>query len=264
MKFLSRDGVRLGYMEEGVAAHLPSVLLIHGWGCDHTLFDEQLRYFGKFTRVVAIDLRGHGESDSPSQDYTMLAYAEDIAFTIQQLRLDKPVLIGHSMGGSIGLECAAHFPGLLGSLLLIDSVLFPVKAAIDNTRPLLDGLAGPHWKESYLSALRHYNLPTDGGEVLDRTFASLPRASQHVLLSSLIQVINHDAGAAARACKGPVAYISSTHCPTDLSVFRSFTPQLLTAQVLGAGHFCPLLVPDQINSMIARLLALPVAETTSR
>jgi pimeloyl-ACP methyl ester carboxylesterase len=256
MKLISRNGVLLAYTDEGVAAHLPSILLVHGWGCDHTVFDEQVRYFSKFTRVVAVDLRGHGESDAPSQDYTMLAYAEDLAFLIQQLSMDRPVLIGHSMGGSIGLECAARFPGLLGALLLIDSVLFPSQQGIDSARPLLDALGGPHWKESYLAGLRTYNLPTDGGDVLDKALALLPHASQQVLLSSLTELIRHDAASAARACKGPVAYIGSTHCPTDLSIFRSFTAQLVTAQVLGAGHFCPLLVPDQINAMIARLLAL--------
>ena len=60
----------------------PPVLLIHGSCCDHTYFAPQFYHFAhRGHRVVAVDLRGHGRSDKPHQDYTMQVFADDLAWT---------------------------------------------------------------------------------------------------------------------------------------------------------------------------------------
>jgi pimeloyl-ACP methyl ester carboxylesterase len=75
-----RDGVTLFYEETGEWES--PVLLIHGWCCDHTYFAPQFNHFApRGHRVVAVDLRGHGRSDKPHQDYTMQVFADDLAWT---------------------------------------------------------------------------------------------------------------------------------------------------------------------------------------
>ena len=63
MSRLRRDGVALFYEEAGVG-ELP-MLLVHGLACDHTHLTPQLEHFSDDHRVVAVDLRGHGQSDAP-------------------------------------------------------------------------------------------------------------------------------------------------------------------------------------------------------
>jgi pimeloyl-ACP methyl ester carboxylesterase len=99
MQFLSRDGVRLGYEEQGSGS--PPMLLVHGWSCDHTHFAPQAEHFSKRHRVILVDLRGHGASDTPDQEYTMAGFADDLAFLCEQIGVDRPVVVGHSMGGVI-------------------------------------------------------------------------------------------------------------------------------------------------------------------
>ena len=69
--FLKRDGVRLAYFEAGPAhGRTPPLILVNGWTGDHRIFTPQIDHFAKSRRVVAIDLRGHGASDAPKQEYT--------------------------------------------------------------------------------------------------------------------------------------------------------------------------------------------------
>src|SRR5205823_2588229 len=72
-------------------------------------------------QVFAYDLRGRGDSDKPEQGYSVPLHAADLAALIDVLGLDRPVLIGHSLGALIALYFAAHFPDKLSKLVLVDA-----------------------------------------------------------------------------------------------------------------------------------------------
>ena len=100
MASLQRDGVSLFY-EEAKGQKAP-VLFVQGWCCDDSFFAPQFEHFARHGhRVVAADLRGHGQSDKPHDTYTMQLFADDLAFLCGELGLAKPVVIGHSMGGVV-------------------------------------------------------------------------------------------------------------------------------------------------------------------
>ena len=110
MSRLRRDGVALFYEEAGVGE--PPMLLVHGLGCCHTHLTPQLEHFSDDHRVVAVDLRGHGQSDAPHQEYTIEGFADDLAWVCARLGLENPVVVGHSLGGEICLALAASYPDL--------------------------------------------------------------------------------------------------------------------------------------------------------
>jgi pimeloyl-ACP methyl ester carboxylesterase len=108
MQRLEQDGLALFYEETGEGE--PPILLVHGWCCDHTYFAPQFEHFARRGRhVVAVDLRGHGKSDKPHQSYTVQLFADDLAWMCAQIGLEKPVVIGHSMGGVIVLALALRY-----------------------------------------------------------------------------------------------------------------------------------------------------------
>ena len=257
MLSIQKDGANLAYSDEGSSTTLAPMVLIHGWGCDHTSLQTQAEYFSTTRRVVSVDLRGHGESDAPAGDYTMASYAADIAWLCKALGLQKPIIVGHSMGGNILLELAARYPETPGSIVLIDSVLFPSQEVVERSRSFIAALEGPDFAVAYRGGLSRLHLLTDEIAAYDSVFSSLPRASQHVLATSFAdQLFGHDIVAASSGCNVPVAYIGSARMIADLPKFKGYLPQLVTAQVLGAGHFSPVIVPDQINAMLARFAAL--------
>ncbi len=96
-----------------------SLLFVHGNPGTHRLWQHQLDYFQERYDVVAVDMRGYGQSDKPvNADYHPSALACDIAGLIEVLGLDRPVLIGLSMGSMVGLSLAIEFPGRIAGLVL--------------------------------------------------------------------------------------------------------------------------------------------------
>ncbi len=255
MQFIRKNGVSLAY--EDINPGSPPVLFVHGWGCDHSIFSSQANYFSHSYRVVSVDLRGHGKSDAPLQDYTMAGYADDLAWLCGELALRKPIVVGHSMGGNVAMEFAARHPEIPASIILIDSVIFPHQAFLQWLRPLEELLRGPNYIARYQQVMLSSCLTTDEARRKTQLISSLPKAPRHVLASTLANhLTKYDAFWAAGACRGPVAYIGSAVLTADLARLRKLIPQLVTAQTLGSGHFSPLFVPDQINEMLSTFLQI--------
>jgi len=148
--FLNRDGVRLAHFDVGPEApQSPPLVLVNGWTGDHGIFTPQIAHFGKNRRVVAVDLRGHGASDAPEQEYTMAGFADDIAWQCAQLGLKKPVVIGHSFGGALALELCGRYPELASGMVMIDSIVMAPQALRDSPelQRLLEGIGGPNYRE---------------------------------------------------------------------------------------------------------------------
>jgi non-heme chloroperoxidase len=102
-------GVRLNVVEAGAPSG-PAILFIHGWSQSHLAWARQLDspLAGRF-RLVALDNRGHGDSDKPDGAYgDSQLWADDIAAVIDSLALEKPVLCGWSYGGFIINDYLRH------------------------------------------------------------------------------------------------------------------------------------------------------------
>lgn len=102
----------------------PPLLLLHGNGEDHTIFDVLCPLLSQTHTVYAIDSRGHGASN-PTEEYSYPDMAEDIAQLITSLEIQSPILYGFSDGGIIGLLLALHYPGLLERLIISGANLNP-------------------------------------------------------------------------------------------------------------------------------------------
>ncbi len=93
------------------------LLLLHGNGEDHTIFDALTPLLEETHTVYAIDSRGHGESN-PTEDYHYDAMADDIAELITSLEIERPAIFGFSDGGIIGILLALHYPKLVSKLIV--------------------------------------------------------------------------------------------------------------------------------------------------
>jgi pimeloyl-ACP methyl ester carboxylesterase len=271
---LTRDGVRLAHFEAGPSApKSPPLLLINGWTGDHGIFTPQIAHFAKSRRVVAVDLRGHGASDAPVQEYTLPGFADDIAWQSRQLGLQKPVVIGHSLGGAITLELCGRHPDLASAMMMIDSVVMAPPALRDRPElhRLLEGIGGP----DYLTVSRggawdigcDFDDPARRKAIFDHyILPPCEKTPQHVALSTMKNfALNYDPVPAAKACKIPMAYISADvpqlNLARDLNRLQELCPQLVTAKTMLAGHFSTIEVADQVNPMIERFLAVGLGRT---
>lgn len=116
------DGVELHYLEAGSG---PTLVLVHGWSQSAEQYAHQINALSDRYRVIALDLRGHGESAKPDHGYKIQRLATDVHDVLVALDLHDVALLGHSMGCSV-IWCYWDLFGAdrLAKLLLIDEPPF--------------------------------------------------------------------------------------------------------------------------------------------
>lgn len=95
------------------------LVFVHGNAGTHTCWQPQLDFFAQRYRVIAPDLRGHGESDKPVGPYPMSAFVADLAALCDALGVERAVLAGHSMGGRVVMSFALAHPERVAGLVLV-------------------------------------------------------------------------------------------------------------------------------------------------
>jgi pimeloyl-ACP methyl ester carboxylesterase len=252
-----RDGVALRY-ERRDGTRTPLVF-VHGWCCDHTYFAPQVEHFAALGHtVVAVDLRGHGASDEPEQEYSMAVFADDLAWLAGELALEHPVFVGHSMGGVIVFSLAIRHPDLPSAIVMIDSPVVRPAASKAAMPAFLEALRGPDYRaaiDGYID--RVLFLPTDDADRKARISAAMPGTAHHVMVGALEGMKAFDPNEAAGRVQAPSLYLAADETPlSDLPRLRELVPSLSFGQTVGSGHFCQLEVPEQVNPMIERFLAV--------
>lgn len=97
-----------------------TIMFVHGYAGVLESWEHQINYFARNYRVIAPDLRGHGQSDAPYTNYTMDEMVDDIQAIVTHLNLpEKFILVAHSFGGSIAVEYANAHPERLDKLVLL-------------------------------------------------------------------------------------------------------------------------------------------------
>ena len=127
------DGITLHARDWGGAGQ--AVVLLHGLASNARIWDGVgPRLVRAGLRVVALDLRGHGDSDQPGDGYGFESVGRDLEAALATLGRARPLLAGHSWGASVALQYAATRPGVLAGLALVDGGLLGVTEWAGSTR----------------------------------------------------------------------------------------------------------------------------------
>ncbi len=121
-RFYESQGLRLHYADWG-NEDAPPLILIHG-GRDHCRsWDALAQSLRQQFHVLAPDLRGHGDSDwAKGGSYALTEYVYDLTRLVETMAATQVTLIGHSMGGMVGLMYAGAFPDRVSRLVVLDGV----------------------------------------------------------------------------------------------------------------------------------------------
>ncbi|ODA67417.1 3-oxoadipate enol-lactonase 2 [Methyloligella halotolerans] len=236
------------------------VVLIHGWCGDHSFLSEQFSHYAPAGHtVVTMDLRGHGKSDKPDAPYTMQAFADDIALLLADLQIRRPILIGHGMGGIIGFEIGMRYPHLAAAVVMLDSAAVLPDSKTARVGELLEALRG----EDYRETLRDYAedilfLEYDDPVRKERLLDVMAATPQHVMISCLENLQTYEPGGHQRELPVPCLYLATREScpPSEMSRFEAAAPHMIYGKTVGAGHFCQIEIPNQVNTMIDRFLTL--------
>jgi 3-oxoadipate enol-lactonase len=110
----------VSYNDEGNTGD-PVIIFIHGFPFNKSMWDKQMEVLKENYRVIAYDVRGHGNSDAGTKDFSIDLFATDLLNLMDALKIDKAILCGLSMGGYIALNAVENYPDRFDALILSDT-----------------------------------------------------------------------------------------------------------------------------------------------
>jgi pimeloyl-ACP methyl ester carboxylesterase len=245
-------GLRIAY--EDIGHGLPAVVLIHGAFGNRSHYAIQIRHLAQRHRVLALDLRGHGESDVPQDGFRQRDYAEDVVAVCEAAGLDRYVLCGHSM--PVALMAASLKPDRVAGVALLDgTILFPDSLrsqVLANLVPVLEGDGCTEAMQGYL--VGRGIGPYDSAELKARVLAEIAAVPTRIAAPLMRDVMTLDFSQFLTGSY-PLLYVHA-RVPADLTRLRELRPDVLLGTVVGAGHWMMLEVPDQVNAMLDRFLQI--------
>lgn len=251
-----RNGVVLAYSELGRGD--PPLVFVHGLACHRGFLAPQVQHFAANHRVIAVDLRGHGDSDAPHQRYTIPGFADDLAWMCGHLGIERPVLVGHSLGGLVALELAARDPGRARAVVLVDSVLLAGGDRDAVVTQLVAGLRGTDSERVLSDYFATFFGPDDAPARRRWIIGQALRTPPYVTSSVWEESRHWDDATALRRCQVPALYLDAGTAKADLAQAGKLCPRLVVGRTIGSGHFSPLEVPDQVSAMLERFLAVRI------
>ncbi len=237
-------------VDDGGRGGVP-VVLVHSAAGSSAQWSHQLVHLRRTRRAIALDLRGHGNSEPPkSGDFAFTAMAGDIGAVADTLKLERFVLVGHSMGGGVAVVYAGQYPNRVAGLVLVDPIGDGKQIAPAEAEAFLTG-----FESNYDSTSEAYWTSIAGTDVAirRRLLDDLKRTPRETMVRVLREVMQFDPDSALAAYSGPKLSIVTPHNDMPFSLHRlgrGFPHQV----VEGTGHWIQLEKPDVINRLLDEFL----------
>src|SRR5918994_7693267 len=248
MPHARRNNVELFYEQAGSGE--PPFVFVHGWCCDRTFFAPQFDHFRQSHQVTTYDLRGCGESARPEDGHDIPTLADDLAWLCEELGIVRPIVVGHSLGGMIGLQLAATHPSLPRAVIAVDpgpiDMLPEARADFEQLLATLESDGGETGRRDYVEGML---LATDDPDLCHRIVETMCAVPLSVAAAVIRGVLSWDGPAALAKCEAPLLVLRSRPGGSkDPARLLALKPDLYTGVTVGAGHFHQLEVPEQVTA----------------
>jgi pimeloyl-ACP methyl ester carboxylesterase len=233
----------------------PALLFLHGWCGNRSFFAPQFDHFSRTHRVASVDLPAHGASAVPDE-YAIDAFADSVADVARKLQLNRSVVFGHSIGAMVALALSQRAPDLVRAVALIDPPPLSKEVWSGFAPQLISSFSGPDGPTGRRQFVEQMFLPTDDAARRSTIIETMTSVPNDIAIPLVEAIAAYDAMAVLRECSVPVLTISSAVPTNDAASLLAVNPTMTLGQTVGAGHFLQLEVPEQVNPMIERFLAV--------
>jgi pimeloyl-ACP methyl ester carboxylesterase len=231
----------------------PPILFLHSLAGNGGQWALQLDHLRRHRRAVALDLRGHGDSD-PADDgnYAIGGFADDVAAAADQLDLRHFVLAGHSLGAAVAIEYAARHPERVAGLVLVDPNGDQTRVPREQMEPFLAAL-----REDPLREIESYfrQLVDHGDRDASRWVLEDIRLTHEDAIAKAVEgSVSYAPLPALERYKGPKLSIISDMNSLPYSLHR-LVPGLPVRLMPGTGHWLMMDRPEVFNGILDEFLA---------
>ena len=189
------NGLNVNYIQYGSGKK--DIILLHGWGQNIEMMQPLGDAFSDRFRITILDLPGFGESDEPKETWNMDKYSHFLESFLDEVKVKKPIVIGHSFGGRLAIRYSAHNP-------IEKMVLFGAPCIrLDESLPL---------SVKVLKAVKKLPFMNDIGEYMKQYIGSRDyKAASPIMRQTLVEVVNEDLSRYAREIEEPTLLIWGTN-----------------------------------------------------
>jgi len=247
---VSRDGVKIAYSVYGKGE--PALVFVHGWCGSRSVWQKQVPYFAKKYKVITLDLAGHGVSGRQRKVYTQEAFGEDVAAVVNAEKVNKVILIGHSMSGTVILEANRLIKDKVAGLIAIDTLEnFEYMATPEDKVKYIEPLKKDFVKNSAPFMRDMFNKNADP-KLIEQVVRNVSRSNPGIAISTIECYFDTPVIPLLSDVNVPLWCLSADlwqqyqHPEINSKYLKSYHLRIIP----GVGHFLMLESPDEFNRQL--------------
>jgi len=251
-RFAPFEGIKVHYQTGGEGDS--ALVFVHGWTCNADFWRGQTSAFPG-TRVIAVDLPGHGQSDKPQAEYSMNYFARSIEAVMRDAGVKRAVLVGHSMGTPVVRQFYRLYPQETLGLVIVDGGLRPFvpKAQADQFAAMLRS----NYKAVASQMIDGIIAPIKDDKLKAEIRGAMLATPEHVAVGAMVGMADEKIYE-KDSIKVPVLAVlakSPFWQPDTEQFLRSLAPNLEFYMWEGVSHFLMMDKPDEFNRSLQAFLA---------
>lgn len=232
----------------------PTLLFIHGWSNNRSIWDTQIEHFSQKHQIIAVDLPGFGKSGNNRNEWTMENFGKDIAEIVNQLKLDDVVVVGFSMGAPVAIEAARQIPDKIEGIVLVDNIQqiemqIPPPMAHFMDSLMMDLINHPTQEKLVSGGFFKHNIDAATKRVME-----LLDGASHIgwqeSLKGYMDWTNESCTKSVQAVKAPIVAINSDMQPTNVEDWKKYSPTFKAKIVKDVGHVIMWDNPTEFNRLL--------------
>jgi len=248
------DGLKIHSTSAGSGT--TTLVFVHGWTCDLSSWAAQVPALAKKYRVLALDLPGHGKSDSPKDGkFSMDLFARAVEAVRAEAGTDKIVLVGHSMGAPVIRQYAHLYPQHVAGLVAVDGPLDIRVFPTELPPGFAQSFTGPEGRAAREGMIRSMFIAETPPALQEKILAMMLAAPEATAVGAMNAMFD-PAIRWSDVIKSPAltVYAGTANVP-DPAATKELYPLHEATQVKGTGHFLMMEKPDEFNRLLAGFLA---------
>ena len=248
--------VSINYTIKGEADTV--IVFVHGWAINKTYWQSQQDLLSSRFTTVAIDLGGHGTSAHKRNSWTMYNYADDVIAVINTLKLDKVILVGHSMSGDVVTAVADSIPGKIIGLIGVDNFKGTIDAySKEDLEQYNAFFAAMH--ANYNSAVTRFGYATlfppryTDSAIMKKVISDILATDTSISIKTMEAIMQSELTTKERLSKLtiPVHVITSEYAPTNKTQMNAVCKAGFKEKIItGVGHYPMVEQPNEFNRLL--------------
>lgn len=253
---ITLNGVQFSYTI--TSGEEPPLLFLHGWACNRTFWSNQIEFFKRNRRTIAVDFRGHGESQVTAEGNTVQQLADDVYALIHSLGLQKVVLVGHSMGGMVAQQFCVDHLECLKALILVTTIAADLEDKLISKRIEAD-TPREGYRNAFLKHFYGWMDPDTDSKIVEWTRDQMLSTPEDVANSLVRSYRSFDLRSHLPKLKVPTlvmgAGLDASAVPEEAKTLATLLPQAKLVMIENCGHFPMLEQPERLNQELKKFLA---------